>query len=35
MKLREFTDWNPTVDIEEGITRYLDWFLSQDYLNNF
>ena len=35
MKLREFTDWNPTVNIEEGITRYLDWFLSQDYLDNF
>jgi len=35
MKLREYTDWNPTVDIEEGISRYLDWFLEQDYLDRF
>lgn len=34
-KLREYTDWNPCVDIEEGISRYLNWFLSQDYLDRF
>lgn len=34
-KLREITDWLPKVDIEEGINRYLDWFLSQDYLDRF
>ena len=34
-KLREYTDWNPTVDIEQGIEKYLDWFLSQDYLDKF
>ena len=34
-KLREYTDWNPQVDIEEGISRYLDWFLSQNYLDRF
>ncbi len=33
-KLRELTAWNPSVDIEEGIPRYLDWFLSQDYLDS-
>lgn len=32
-KLREYTDWIPKIDIEEGIKRYLDWFLSQDYLD--
>lgn len=34
-KLREMTAWAPKVDIEEGISRYLDWFLAQDYINNF
>ena len=32
-KLKTMTAWNPVVDIEEGIPRYLDWFLSQDYLD--
>lgn len=35
LKLREYTDWNPLVDIEEGIPRYLDWFLAQNYLDRF
>lgn len=34
-KLHLITGWTPTVDIEEGIHRYLDWFLRQSYLNNF
>lgn len=25
--------WNPKVDIEEGIDRYLDWFLSQPFID--
>lgn len=34
-KLRNMTAWAPTMDIEQGIPQYLDWFLAQDYLNNF
>jgi len=34
-KLRELTGWNPTVDIEQGIPEYLDWLLSQSYLDRF
>lgn len=34
-KLREYTDWNPTVDIETGIPEYMEWLLSQEYLFNF
>lgn len=34
-KLKEFSNWNPSMDIEQGIPEYLDWFLKQDYLNNF
>ena len=33
--LQECTNWRPTVDIEEGIPKYLDWFLAQDFLNQF
>jgi nucleoside-diphosphate-sugar epimerase len=33
--LQECTDWRPTVDIEQGIPAYLDWFLQQDYLKRF
>jgi len=29
------TDWRPTVDIEQGIPAYLDWFLAQDFLDRF
>lgn len=29
------TDWQPTVDIEQGIPAYLDWFLAQEFLNKF
>jgi UDP-glucose 4-epimerase len=34
-KLRERTEWNPTIDIEQGIPEYLDWLLSQTYLDRF
>jgi nucleoside-diphosphate-sugar epimerase len=34
-KLREHTEWNPTIDIEQGIPEYLDWLLSQTYLDRF
>lgn len=32
-KLKSMTAWNPTMDIEQGIPAYLDWFLAQDYLD--
>jgi UDP-glucose 4-epimerase len=34
-RLSELTDWKPTIDIEQGIVEYLDWFLSQNYLSRF
>lgn len=34
-KLMEQTSWKPIVDIEQGIPNYLDWFLSQSYLERF
>lgn len=34
-KLRTLTGWNPTVDIEQGIPMYLDWFLEQSYTSRF
>ena len=34
-RMTQLTDWNPVVDIEQGIPMYLDWFLSQKFLNNF
>ena len=34
-KLREYTNWMPKVDIEERVNRYLNWFLSQNYLDRF
>ena len=32
-KLQVHTDWQPKVDIEYGIPRYLDWFLAQKFIN--
>ena len=29
------TDWRPIIDIEQGIPAYLDWFLTQEFLNRF
>ena len=29
------TNWRPTVDIEQGIPAYLDWFLEQEFLDRF
>lgn len=34
-KLRDLTGWNPTIDIEQGIPEYLDWLLTQSYLDRF
>lgn len=34
-KLKELTSWNPAIDIEDGINRYLDWFLAQSFINRF
>jgi nucleoside-diphosphate-sugar epimerase len=34
-KLRDMTDWDPKIDIEQGIHDYLDWFLSQTYTSKF
>jgi len=34
-KLQELTGWNPTIDIEQGIPEYLDWLLTQSYLDRF
>lgn len=33
-KLRQL-GWQPTVDIEQGIENYLDWFLAQKYISKF
>ena len=32
-RLQEVTGWQPTVDIEQGIPEYLDWFLAQNFLD--
>jgi nucleoside-diphosphate-sugar epimerase len=32
-RMVEMTDWQPRVDIEQGIPAYLDWFLDQDFLD--
>lgn len=31
-KLKEYTSWNPTVDIDSGIPTYLDWLLEQPFI---
>jgi nucleoside-diphosphate-sugar epimerase len=31
-KLQQVTGWQPTVDIEQGIPEYLDWFLAQPFV---
>ena len=33
--LKEVTEWNPVMDIEQGIPAYLDWLLQQPYLDRF
>ncbi len=33
-KLKDLTGWNPCVDIEQGIPRYLDWLTSQNFLDS-
>jgi nucleoside-diphosphate-sugar epimerase len=34
-RMVNMTDWKPVVDIEQGIPAYLDWFLSQEFLDRF
>ena len=34
-RMVQMTNWRPTVDIEQGIPAYLDWFLAQDFLERF
>lgn len=34
-RMVQMTNWRPTVDIEQGIPAYLDWFLAQDFLDRF
>jgi len=34
-RMVEMTNWRPTVDIEQGIPAYLDWFLAQEFLDRF
>ena len=34
-KMVAMTDWRPIIDIEQGIPAYLDWFLTQEFLNRF
>jgi nucleoside-diphosphate-sugar epimerase len=33
--LQQVTGWKPSVDIEQGIPEYLNWFLKQEYLDRF
>lgn len=32
-KIVETLDWKPTYDIEQGIPKYIDWFLKQDFIS--
>jgi nucleoside-diphosphate-sugar epimerase len=32
-RMVDMTDWKPKIDIETGIPEYLDWFLSQEFLD--
>lgn len=34
-KLKEYTNWSPKVDIEQGIPEYLNWFLNQEFVEYF
>jgi nucleoside-diphosphate-sugar epimerase len=34
-KLRELTPWTPTIDIEQGIPEYLNWFMAQSFVDRF
>jgi nucleoside-diphosphate-sugar epimerase len=34
-KLRTITDWNPTISLESGVEQYLDWFVSQKFVDQF
>ena len=34
-KLKTITDWNPTISLESGVAQYLDWFVSQKFVDQF
>ena len=34
-KLKNITDWNPTISLESGVEQYLDWFVSQKFVDQF
>ncbi len=33
--LQQVTGWRPTVDIETGIPKYVNWFLNQEFVSRF
>jgi nucleoside-diphosphate-sugar epimerase len=33
--LQQHTDWQPSIDIEQGIVDYVKWFTSQNYVSRF
>jgi len=34
-KLKTITDWNPTISLELGVEQYLDWFVTQEFVDQF
>jgi UDP-glucose 4-epimerase len=34
-KLKTITDWNPTISLESGVEQYLDWFVTQEFVDQF
>ena len=32
-KIKNLLGWQPVIDIEDGIKKYINWFLAQDFLN--
>ena len=32
-KIKSMLNWKPKIDIEQGIEKYINWFLAQDFLN--
>ena len=34
-KIKSMLDWQPKIDIEQGIKTYINWFLQQDFLSHY
>jgi nucleoside-diphosphate-sugar epimerase len=34
-KLKTVTDWNPTISLELGVEQYLNWFVTQEFVDQF